>query len=211
MIVDDHPVVLAGLTLLLTSDPRFTLCGEARTAAAACERALGMRPDLIVTDLVLGGDDGLPLIEHLLAIVPEALILVYSSQDEASWARRVLHAGARGYVSKAEPLDRVAVALDDIARGDIYLNPALPQPGTEASPSGRSREDDLRSLSPRELQVLTLIAGGHSLQSLGRLLGVSVKTVGTYRERIKSKLGLEDIRMLERYAAAHLADAAPPA
>jgi len=206
LIVDDHPVVLSGLKLLFSGDPRFVICGEATDAAAARREAERLTPDLIVTDLVMGGEDGIALIEDLATIAPAASILVYSSHDEAIWSRHSLRAGARGYVSKAQPLEAVAVALEAIVAGGLHIAP---------SPAGRDetrwRANDLASLSVRELQVLTLMGNGRSLQSLGQELGLSVKTVGTYRERIKTKLGLDTVRMLELFAADLATGAMPSA
>lgn len=189
LIIDDHPVVLTGLRLLFAADPRFEVAGEATSAAAARAEPGRLQPDLIVTDLVMGGADGIALIEDLAAIGPRAAILVYSSHDERLWGPRVLRAGARGFVAKAEPLDAVAEALAALVAGRRHVGSAAPQPpATEAA------------LSARERQVLGLIGEGYSLQAMAATLGLSVKTVGTYRERLKAKFGLDNVRMLERIA-----------
>jgi DNA-binding NarL/FixJ family response regulator len=203
LVIDDHPVVLSGLRLLFAADPRFDCCGEATSAADGCTLAEQLQPDAIVTDLVLGGNDGVALLEDLRAIVPAARILVYSSHDELAWARHALRAGAHGYVSKAEPLDLVAVALDTIVAGEIHVSAGVQRLLVKDYAGSRSEPYDIASLSARELQVLTLLGNGGSLQSVGRELGLSVKTIGTYRERLKTKLGLDSARMLERFAAEH--------
>lgn len=199
LIVDDHPVVLTGLRLLLSVEPRFAICAEASSAAAAREAAERCRPDLIVTDLVLGRDDGVELVEDLAAAAPDARIVVYSSQEETLWARFALRAGARAYVSKAEPLDMVARALDAVLSGEVHVSPAVQRllAGNAASPS---QPFDLAALSPRELQILQLMGESRSPQALGAELNLSVKTVGTYRERLKIKLGFDTVRTLERFA-----------
>jgi two-component system response regulator NreC len=206
LIVDDHPVVLTGLRLLLANDPRFAIVGEATTAAAARAEADRLQPDLIVSDLVMGGADGIGLIEDLVAIAPAAAVLVYSSHDERLWAPRALQAGARGFVAKAEPLDTVALALATLVAGQIHVSAAVQRLiGTDLAAAQRGRGGDATTLSARELQVLRLIGEGYSLQSMGVALGLSVKTVGTYRERLKGKFGLETVRMLERIAQEHVA------
>jgi DNA-binding NarL/FixJ family response regulator len=201
LIIDDHPIVLSGLRLLFAGDARFELCGEAASAAEARAQAELCRPDLIVTDLVMGGADGVALINDLLAIVPTARILVYSSHDELMWARHILRAGARGYVAKSEPLDMVASALDRLIQGDIHVSAAVQRLLVNDFAIARDEPHDVASLSARELQVLTLMGSGRSLQSLSQELQLSVKTIGTYRERLKIKLGFDNTRMLERFAA----------
>lgn len=201
MIVDDHPVVLSGLRLLFADDPRFVLVGEAVSAPDACAQAERQQPDLIVTDLVMGGADGITLINDLLAIVPTARILAYSSHDELMWARHILRAGGRGYVSKSEPLETVAVALDKVMQGDIHVSDAVQRLLVNDFAASRDEPHDVASLSARELQVLVMMGSGRSLQSLSKELQLSVKTIGTYRERLKTKLGFDSARMLERFAA----------
>lgn len=201
LIVDDHPIVLSGLRLLLAGDERFVLCGEATSAADARAMADRLQPDLIVTDLVMGGADGVGLIVDLLAIAPAAAILVYSSHDELIWSRHALSAGARGYVSKAEPLETVADALQQIGDGRIHISEAVQRTLVGDVRGSGDIPHDIASLSARELQILTLMGSGRSLQSLSRELQLSVKTIGTYRERLKTKLGFDTIRMLEYFAA----------
>jgi len=200
LIIDDHPIVLSGLRLLFAGDPRFELCGDAESAADARVQAEACQPDLIVTDLVMGGADGVALINDLLAIAPAARILVYSSHDELMWARHILRAGARGYVAKSEPLDRVAEALDKLIAGEMHVSAAVQRLLVNDFAAARGEPHDVASLSARELQVLTLMGSGRSLQSLSQELQLSVKTIGTYRERLKIKLGFDNIRMLERFA-----------
>jgi two-component system response regulator NreC len=208
LIIDDHPVVLSGIRLLLAADPRFGLCGEAASAAAGCAVAEAEQPDLIITDLVMGGADGIALIQDLRTIAPAATILVYSSHDERLWARRVLQAGARAFVPKAMPLDLLATALETVIAGGIHVSADVQQMLVRDVADGRDESPDVASLSARELQVLTLMANGLSLQALGQQLGVSVKTVGTYRERLKIKLGLDTVRALDRFAAERLSSGA---
>lgn len=205
LIVDDHPIVLTGLKLLLSGDGRFAVSGEAGSAAAACAEAERLQPDVIITDLTMGDGDGIALIEDLRAILPGSRIIVYSSRDEAVWAPQAIRAGAHGYVPKSEPLDTVAVTLDRVMAGAIHVSEAVQQQLIADVGRQRDRRSDIDNLSARELQVLRLIGSGETLQSLARELGLSVKTVGTYRERLKTKLGLDSVRSLDRYAADHVA------
>jgi DNA-binding NarL/FixJ family response regulator len=203
LIIDDHPVVLSGLRLLLDGDPGFAICGEAASPSQACLMTDDEQPDIIITDLAMAGEDGSHLVDDLLAILPTTRILVYSSHEESTWAPRVIRSGARGFISKAEPLDTVATALEAIIGGDIYVSPAAQR--LLVNDFARSAASETKGLSTRELQVLRLIAEGASLQSLAQRLELSVKTVGTYRERLKTKLGLDSVRMLERFAVDYVA------
>ena len=210
LIVDDHPIVLAGLRLLFADASAYAIVTEAASAEAARAAAQEHRPDIIVTDLVMGGNDRAALIEDLVAIVPGVLVLVYSSSDEAVWARHALRAGARGYVSKAEPLEAVAAAVDRIVAGEVHVSAAIRDAVMRDQVAGPAPARDIGTLSARELQILSLMGDGCPPQSIGQQLGLSIKTVGTYRERLKIKLGLESMRMLERFAEDHVAGGITP-
>lgn len=204
LIVDDHPVVLFGLQLLLRGHPRFQVCAEATNADDARRLAEELRPDVMVTDLMMGGRDGHHLIEDVATASPGTRIVVYSSQDETLHARDALKSGARAYVSKTQGLETVERAIVAVLAGLVHLRPGLPDPWPRSDELvGRTAVDDL---SPREQQVLALIGRGLDLQSLARELSLSVKTIGTYRERLKIKLGLDSVRSLERLAAARLSE-----
>ncbi|WP_331042411.1 response regulator transcription factor [Sphingomonas sp.] len=210
LIVDDHPIVLTGLKLLLDDDGRFAVSGEAASAPAACAEAERLQPDVIITDLTMGEGDGIALIEDLRALLPATRIIVYSSRDELVWGPHAVRAGAHAYVAKSEPLDAVAVALDRVMAGAIHVSEPVQQLLIGDLARQRDRRSDIGDLSARELQVLRLIGSGATLQSLAKELGLGVKTVGTYRERLKIKLGLDSVRMLERYAAVHVAGRLDP-
>jgi DNA-binding NarL/FixJ family response regulator len=202
LVVDDHPVVAAGLRLLLEGDAEFRLVGEAGDVTTARRCARELRPDMIVLDLVLGGRDGLELIEELRAEHPAARVLVYSSQDEMLYARRALRAGARGYVSKATGLEMVRSALATLAAGEVHVSEAVQRSLVReyADGSRAAREAPLDLLSDRELQVFRLLGAGLGSAQVAAELNVSLKTVSTYRERLKNKLGLDNARELERSA-----------
>jgi DNA-binding NarL/FixJ family response regulator len=198
-LIDDHPVVRSGLALLIESTPGYALAGEAGSAAEARAALTTAQPTLVVFDLMLGGRDGLELLGELHQLVPAARFLVYTMQPERLYARRALRAGAQGYLVKSAGLPAVRDALAALARGERYVSPAMAQVLIEESLGGtRAMVDDL---SDRELQVLGLLAAGRELGEIADELKLSVKTVGTYRERLKSKLGVETARELAREAA----------
>jgi DNA-binding NarL/FixJ family response regulator len=200
LLIDDRPVVRAGLRLLFEGDSAFAVCGEASDVVSAQQLTTELKPDYAVVDLVLGGRDGTELIEDLLVLEPGLKMLVYSSQPEQPWARRALRAGARGYVSKTCGLDDVRRALEAIARGDVHVSASVQRSLVNEYASGRAGRSPLEALSGRELQVFRLLGTGLSSAEVAAELRLSMRTVGTYRERLKNKLGAQTARDLERTA-----------
>jgi DNA-binding NarL/FixJ family response regulator len=161
-------------------------------------------PDLLILDLWMGGNDGFELLKQIRAGWPEILILAYSMNDERIFGRRVLQAGAAGYLMKSHGLDELLKALRIVAEGDRYLSAALA--AELAGDALRSTSDPakpaaLAALTDRELQVLRLIGAGHTTASIAAALQISPKTVGAHREHLKDKLGLADGAALSRHAA----------
>lgn len=196
-------MVRSGVALLLENMPGFEVCAEAGTVGEALDAAERHAPDLIVLDLFLGGRDGEALIAELRRRRPAARLLVYSGQEERLYAKRSLAAGADGYVMKATEFSRLREAILTVAAGRRYLSEAMREVLVEEAlrPAGAGATgDELAGLSERELNVLRLIAAGRELGEMARELDLSVKTIGTYRERLKSKLGVETARLLERKA-----------
>ncbi|HEY8967117.1 MAG TPA: response regulator transcription factor [Candidatus Methylacidiphilales bacterium] len=204
LLVDDHPVVRMGLSLFLQASPGFEVCGEAGDSASARRLTETLRPDLAVLDLHMDGRDSLDLIRDMTQLHPACRILIYTAQDETLYARRVFRAGARGYVMKSAGVETVGEALRVLARGESYVSPALQKLFVEESVTGkRARtEGELteENLSDRELQVLQLIGCGWNSTRIAAKLGLGIKTVGTYRERLKDKLGLENGGKLQAHA-----------
>jgi two-component system response regulator NreC len=206
LIVDDHPIVLFGLRVAFEQHGRYVICGEAGDPEHARALTGQSQPDFIVLDLVLGGRDGIELVRDLAAIAPAARILVYSSQSEWRFARRVLQVGARGFVAKSDGLETVTAAIDVLARGDVFvgewLRHRLLEDFIEAAPC--DLREAINALSERERQVLYMIGEGRAVGEIAAVLDVSVKTVGTYRDRIKAKLGIANSRDLTIVAHDHL-------
>lgn len=199
LLVDDHPVALAGLRLLLEKHATFSVCGEAADARTARRLVEELSPDFIVLDLRLGGRDGLELVEDLHATQPAAQILVFSSLDEARYAPRVLRAGARGFVGKERDLEEVRAGLERLTRGEYAFSAAVQRAVFDAA-AGGAKADPLDELSDRELQILRLLGEGRRTAEIADDLRLGVKTVGTYRERLKEKLKLRSARELEERA-----------
>ncbi len=199
LIVDDHSIVRFGLVQILEADPRFAVCGEAESALEARRQTQLAQPDLVIFDLVLGGRDGLSLLQELQALSPSTHILVYSAQPEQVYAPRAFQAGACGYLMKDAGIEKVPEALAALLRGERYASDAVQRAMFQDAAGGRPGE--LAVLSDRELQVLRLLGTGLGTAEIAASLSLSIKTIGTYRERLKVKLGAENALQLERRAA----------
>ena len=202
IIVDDHPIVRLGIRQMLSADAGLSVCGEADSAEAALQLAKRSEADLAIVDLSLGDVTGLELIRQLHEAVPQVAVLVLSMHDEALFAERALRAGARGYIMKHEAIDGLVGAIRHVLSGRIYVSERMSQDilqrlGREELPSGGR----LANLSDRELEVFGMIGRGLSTAAIADQLGVSVKTIETYRSNIKTKLNLKDAADLIRFAA----------
>lgn len=177
LVVDDHPLFRAGVVAALQNAPDITVSGEADTARSARELAARLRPDAAVVDLMLQDDDGLKLVRELRQDHPRLKIVVLSMLDAGVYAPRALQAGASFFVSKQEGPVAVLTALRRAAANERDSTAAL-------------AADPQQSLSERELQVFLQLGLGRSTQEISTALGVSVKTIESHREAIKSKLDL---------------------
>jgi DNA-binding NarL/FixJ family response regulator len=202
MIVEDHPLMRKGLREAVEAAPDFEVCGEADGAPAALEMARHAHPDLAIVDLSLREGSGLDLVKCLHAEAPGVRVLVVSMHDEALYAQRALRSGALGYISKTEPEERLRAALREIMQGRIALSGPTAQRILKRSVGSQEAHNGLtESLSDRELEVLELLGEGISTRGIAAKLHLSVKTIETYREKLKSKLQLADGAALARYAA----------
>lgn len=201
-LVDDHPIVRQGLSLLINQEADLVVCGEAENSADAMEAVTTLRPDLVLVDISLQGSSGLDFMKELRGQQPELPILVVSMHDEALYAERVLRIGARGYIMKQEAMDTILHAIRLVLQGEIYVSErmrskivrkfALGTTATEASPLAR--------LSNRELEVFQLIGQGHSTRQIAHILNLSVKTVESHRAHVLEKLQLEGTPALVLHA-----------
>lgn len=201
-VVDDHPIVRQGLTLMINAESDLTVCGEAEEAQTALQAIVESSPDILIVDISLNGPDGLELVKHVRAILPEIPILVLSMHDEATYAERALRARANGYIMKQEATEKVLIAIRRILSGGIYLsdrmaNKLLQQHMGGSAAAGQSR---ITELSDRELEVFRLIGDGHATRQIAEELHLSVKTVETYQAHIKEKLLLRTGRELVQQA-----------
>ena len=201
-IVDDHPLMRKGLALTHGAESDFEIVGQASDAEEALDQFGDLDPDLAVVDVSLPGMNGLELIKHLLARDPDLLTLVVSRHDEALYAERAVRAGAKGYVSKLEADAQIVKAVRYILRGGIYLSEELKDRLLFGAAVGRkdATQSPLEVLSDRELEVFEMTGRGLPTRDIAERLHLSVKTVESYRARIKTKLALESGTELMQHA-----------
>jgi len=202
LVVDDHPIVRQGLTLLINRESDLTVCGEAEDAHTAMQSLTSTRPDILVVDISLNGPDGLDLLKNVRSRHPELPVLILSMHDESIYAERALRAGAQGYIMKQEATEKVLVALRRILSREIYVSERIAHRMMHryiGNPSA-SKPSSIADLTDRELEVFRLIGEGHSTRQIAEELHISVKTVESYQSHIKEKLSLRSARELVQHA-----------
>ncbi len=203
VIVDDHPIVRLGIRQMLAAERDLEVCGEAESAEAAKQLITAARPDLALIDLSLAEGTGLELIRSLRESCPTLLVLVLSMHDETLFAERVLRAGARGYIMKREAITGLVDAIREVLSGRIYVSEHTAQVVLErlGHEGAAATQSPLANLTDRELEVFDLVGRGLSTGVIAEQMGVSIKTIETYRSNIKTKLNLKDATDLIRFAA----------
>jgi DNA-binding NarL/FixJ family response regulator len=200
-VIDDHPVVRLGIRQMIGSDQSLSVCGEVGSSHAVLQRINESMPDLVIIDLSLEGGISLDLIARLHDARPELPVLVLSIHDELLFAERTLRAGARGYIMKGEAINGLLDAIHQVLSGHVYLSSRMSQHMAERIGHTGTQTVGLASLTNRELEVFQMIGRGLNTQMIAAQLGVSVKTIETYRSNIKTKLDLKDATDLIRHAA----------
>src|SRR6476659_7856918 len=201
-VVDDHPIVRQGLTLMINREPDLVVCGEAEEARTALDEIAEAQPDIVIVDISLSGPDGIDLIKAIRARHATLPVLVLSMHDELIYAERALRAGANGYIMKQEATEKVLVALRRILGGEIYVSDRIANKMLKhyITGSGTLRNSSIADLSDRELEVFRLIGEGHGTRQIAEELHLSVKTVESYQAHIKEKLSLRSARELVQHA-----------
>lgn len=200
LIVDDHPLVRAGLLGILRDEHDLEVCGEAETLEQALDEVQMKRPELVITDVSLRDGGGIELVKRIAARFPETRLVVTSMHDESIYAERALRAGAMAYVSKTEPPSVLLAAIRDALHGRIHCSDFVRQRFIERAGTAESDRASIQHLSDRELEVFEMLGQGKTTREIAEALGLAQKTIETYREKIKQKLGLENANQLIRHA-----------
>ncbi len=199
LIADDHGIVRGGLRLLLDRQPDMEVVGEAADGAEAVAAALAHRPDLAILDVSMPTLTGLQAARAIRARAPEVSVLMLSMHDDERYLFEALKAGAAGYVLKHEAGQELVDAARAVARGESFLTSAGQRSLVRAWMADEST-GPREPLSPREQEVLKLVAEAHTNREIGEILGLSEKTVETHRASLLRKLGMRDRVELVRYA-----------
>jgi two-component system response regulator NreC len=198
VLADDHSVLRSGLRLLLDAEPGFEVVAEAGNAQDAARYVRGHKPDVLILDLNMPGGSGLDLIPLLKEEAPGTRVVVLTMQRDPAFARQALGAGAVGYVLKDAADGELALAVRLAASGQTYLNPQLGARLAAEPVDGRPGD-----LSDRELEILRLIALGHTNPEIAGQLYLSVRTIEAHRSHIHQKLRLASRAELVRFALEH--------
>lgn len=193
LVVDDHAIVREGLTDRINREDDLVVCGCAKDMAETIDAIRNLQPDVVTVDISLEGASGLELIQHVKVRFPSVPMLVLSMHRESFYVRRAIRAGARGYITKQEAIKQVILAIRTVLDGRLYLSEVMKENllndliGGGESNGGTSSVD---RLTDRELEVFRLLGQGRATRQIAEQLYLSVKTVETYRSRIKEKLNL---------------------
>lgn len=204
LIVDDHPAIREALAMRIAREADLEVCGEASDFVEAIRMADSSHPDVAIIDIVLKSASGIELIKRLKDKHENLRMIVWSMHSEDLYAERALRAGARGYINKESATSKIIEAIRQVLDGNVYLSPAMAGKllqrhiGCAGQNSTRTLID---TLSDRELEVFRLIGLGVKTTEIAERLHLSVKTIETYRDRIRGKLDLNDRKSLVHYAA----------
>jgi DNA-binding NarL/FixJ family response regulator len=208
LIVDDQPIVRERLAELINSEPNMVTCGDVDNPRSAFELLASAKPNLIITGLSLKDSHGLEFIKDVRVRYPRLPVLVFSMYDESLYAERAIRAGASGFISKHGPTREVLCAIRRILDGDIYLSERVTAHAVQQffARSSCPRGSELEQLSDRELEVFELIGRGRSSRQIASALHLDLKTIETYRSRIKLKLKLTSATELAQHARQSVQD-----
>lgn len=202
IIIDDHPVFREGLGLLINQDEELLLVAESGNAQEAFSQFEKRKIDFAIVDISLSGMDGIELTKCLKMKYPKLLILIVSMHDESLYALRALKAGANGYIMKQESSKKFIIAIKKVLSGKIYLSDDMQERMLQIAihKEKDNSKSPFENLSDREFQVFQLIGNGLSVGEIAKELNISIKTVETYRSKLKEKLMLKDANELRKKA-----------
>lgn len=212
LLADDHDLLRQGLKLLLEAQADIQVVGEARTGIEAVELARDLKPDVVVMDISMPGMDGLEASRQVRSRQPETQVLVLTMHESEEYFLQALRMGAAGYLVKQAAPAELHAAVHTVAEGGAFLYPGLAraliraflaQPQSENDAQNSEATPELNVLSPREMEILKLVAEGYTNQEIADRLVLSIKTVQAHRANVMDKLGLRDITQLVRFALRH--------
>ncbi|HET9634461.1 MAG TPA: response regulator transcription factor [Gemmatimonadaceae bacterium] len=201
-IADDHPIVREGLRRIVSENPGISVVGEASSAVELFRLLAAAPVDVVLLDVSMPGATYIDTLKDLRREHPSVKLLVISAHPEDQWAARSLRAGASGYLTKDRSPEQLVLAIGRVARGGKYVSESMAERLAGMIDSGQSRAVH-ETLSDREFEVLRALGSGMMVKDVAAQLGLSAKTVSTYRTRLLEKMGLKTKQDLVRYVVAH--------
>jgi len=202
LLVDDHPVVRDGLTMIINHQQDLNVCGSADDAHNAFKAIAELKPDIIVADISLKNSDGIELTKSIKAKYPKLPVVVLSVHDESVYAERALRAGARAYLMKEVASENIVNAIRTVSKGEIYVSDTISKKFLHKIAGDKTvkTKTSIENLSDREFEIFRLIGEGYKASQIAKKLHLSIKTVETYRGRLKEKLNLDSAGELLQYS-----------
>jgi DNA-binding NarL/FixJ family response regulator len=202
LLADDHQIIRDGLRALLEKESEFTVVGEAENGREAVRLARELEPDVIVMDIAMPDLNGIEATHQIREEFPNARIVALSMHMERKFVTRMLEAGASGYVLKAGAFEEVSAAIRKVMTDRVYTSPKVTDIVMEdyVRQLSRPKQEERSPLTPREREVLQLLAEGNSSKEISSSLNISINTVDTHRHRIMEKLNLRSVAELTKYA-----------
>ena len=202
LIAEDHEVFRLGIKELINHEPDLYVCGEADDVGGSLKLIKDLSPDMVIIDITLKNSNGIDLIREIDALGRNIRMLVLSMHDEFIYAERVLQSGAHGYLMKQETSKTIIRAIRVILKGNVFVSQNVMSKFLNRVRSGKAplEKSPIDTLSEREFMVLRMIGEGRSTGAIAEMMHLSVRTISTYRERVKEKLRLKNASELVRYA-----------
>ena len=200
LIADDHALVRAGIRALVERIDGVVVVGEAGKGSEALDLIRQLSPDLILLDITMPDGNGFEVLDQVTKLYPEIKVIVLTVHEAGEYALRAVREGAAGYLPKSAASIELEQAIQTVIRGERYISPETARNTIFEVTNRATKRDLLATLSPRQREVLRLIAEGKTTKQIAQVLEISVKTVETHRAQLMERLGIHDVAGLVRYA-----------
>src|SRR5690242_5691754 len=200
LIADDHALVRAGIRALVEKIKGVSVVGEAGKGSEALKLVDTLKPELVLLDITMPDGGGFDVLQQLSQNFPKIRVIVLTVHEAGEYALRAMREGAAGFLPKSAASTELEQAIHTVMRGEVYRSQEPSTKTPEEHDKGRKKRDLLANLSPRQREVLRLIAEGRTTKQIGQILDISVKTVETHRSQLMDRLGIHDVAGLVRYA-----------
>src|SRR5690349_5439572 len=200
LIADDHALVRAGIRALVEKIKGISVVGEAGKGSEALKLVKELKPDLVLLDITMPDGTGFDVLHRLSAKYPGIRVIVLTVHEAGEYATRAMREGASGFLPKSAASTELEQAIHAVMRGELYISPETSRKNQVEREKGRKKRDQLANLSPRQREVLRLIAEGRTTKQIAQTLEISAKTVETHRSQLMERLNIHDVAGLVRYA-----------